>query len=330
MDHETSAGGNYNLSFLSPGARRSLSPLASHGTVEAFNQSLQGPFPPYALVPYEPFSLYLPRAGFLWTDRREWVEDMGIFKTTEEEPIVATGEDDVESPLPQRSFFADPLARRHPWVLELAYLEPGLNGTLQDYRVSRVMPDAAVYLRSRTTGRYLGTVEGKPSIVDRELGGVISEDASFLRLEVGLYVEPSFNTTWLIEYDQFSDTGLRLYNLAQRCQLGTSYRTYVDYDGEAGNDTVSREIRKVVETTCTRGARAEASTFWVIEGQPALGPKELGVMERGYEILHALADLYFWRRTYGKTLELQGPFEGANDIPPARKKMAQNDEWQYQ
>ncbi|KAI1445746.1 hypothetical protein F5Y02DRAFT_417663 [Annulohypoxylon stygium] len=257
---ETAAGGNFNLSFFTPGTRRMLSPYQR--TATSAGADLHGPYPPFALVPSVPVSLYVPRAGFLWTDRKKWVEYLGIFDTLDEKR-----EDEFADMLAERAYFSDPIARRHPWVLELAYLEPGLSSMHQDYRVSRVTPGDAVYLRSAITKRYLGTVEGNPSIVDRELGTVLDENEGFYRFEIGSYNNPSFNTTWLIEYSQFSDTGLRLYNPAQNCYLGTSYRTYIDYDGEVGNDTVKRETNRVVEATCTKASRKEASTLWVIEGE---------------------------------------------------------------
>lgn len=154
-----------------------LSPYQS--VTNSSNGNLHGPYPPYALIPYSPMSLYVPRAGFLWTDRQEWLEDMGIFG------IEKDNAEGIADTLPQRLFFADPIARRHPWVLELAYLNPSLGPMQQDYRNSRINPEDAVYLRSKITGRYLGTVEGKPSIVDRELGTVFDESVGFYRFEVG-------------------------------------------------------------------------------------------------------------------------------------------------
>lgn len=177
---EVSAGGNYNLSFLAPSIRRALSPAASINPGPPPDQ-----FPPDTLVPYFPVSLYVPRAGFLWTDDLVWMDDFGTFAS---EPRVAARSPHHHEALasaPQRAFFADPIARRHPWALELASVPDGLEERQMDYVYSHVAPREAVSLRSRAIGRYLGPVDGRLSIVDREMGVREPDATGFVRKEVG-------------------------------------------------------------------------------------------------------------------------------------------------
>lgn len=82
---ETSAGGNYNLHFLSPEMRRALRPAIGQkyvGATDSFiaRNGTKGHF----LRRNEPLSIYLPAVGFLWTDDMVWDEEIGIFM---EEPF---------------------------------------------------------------------------------------------------------------------------------------------------------------------------------------------------------------------------------------------------
>ncbi|KAF2138203.1 uncharacterized protein K452DRAFT_311572 [Aplosporella prunicola CBS 121167] len=320
---EVSAGGNYNLVFLAPSYRRFLSPAKwSSGSRPDF---FHGSFQLHTLIPYTPLSLYMPRAGFLWTDNLIWREEFGVFGST-------PGLDLLQSSLenePHRAFFADPIGRRHPWVLQLASVPVESDATQQAYKRSgsSLVSEDAVFLRSRVTGRFLGVVQGKPSIVDSEMvylplsrehdlihicyiGGNERIRLTFPQLS-RTYPDSSINTTWVLYYDQHHDSGLSLYNPSQNCYLATSFRTYIDYDGYASkNDTVQHVINRVLEATCTRGASEQASTFWVIEGNPQnLDYNGFPPLRRGFALLRALSDLRRWRRKYTMLLELPDPFK---------------------
>lgn len=184
---EVSAGGNYQLTFLAPAVRRYLSPACN---ISSGPPPTQLKLPPYTLVPYSPISLYIPRAGFLWTDNLVWQDEYGVFgpqsQTTDPVPTDIEGVGGRVSS--QRVFFADPLARRHPWVFELASIPDDLDLRQRDYVQSHLASGEAIYVRSRITGRYLSPVGGgRPSIVDRELGLAQNDGsmAQFQRFEVG-------------------------------------------------------------------------------------------------------------------------------------------------
>lgn len=68
---ETAAGGNYNLRYLPAQLRRDLRPsIPNYHPGLAKVNDLQLSF--HGLVPAAPVSLYVPHAGFLWTDPFTW------------------------------------------------------------------------------------------------------------------------------------------------------------------------------------------------------------------------------------------------------------------
>ncbi|KAK7946341.1 uncharacterized protein PG986_010662 [Apiospora aurea] len=174
---EVSAGGNYNLSHLKPSSRRLLSPVVQNTTYC---------LPTGKLVANVPISLYIQRAGFLWTDDFVWRNDIGVFDKTrandDGNTALPAADQHATSGIehqyqPHRAFFADPIARRHPWALEAVSVPT----TEQNFLLQR----EPVHVRSQATGRYLSVVRGQPSIVDRELGIHIQDSEPFVRFEVG-------------------------------------------------------------------------------------------------------------------------------------------------
>lgn len=84
---------------------------------------------------------------------------------------------------------------------------------------------------------------------------------------ISTYPAPSFNGSWIVlSDDNHPENGLRLYNPAFDCYLATSFRTYVDYDGDMGNDTIVQTIKHTSEAVCTRGVSKTAAEFEVLEG----------------------------------------------------------------
>lgn len=170
---EVSAGGNYNLFHMAASSRRFLSPinLDSKHLVELSTE--------------RPVSLYIQRAGFLWTESLTWVDEIGIFDVVREEhkeeprPRITDRSGVVDSSdqdRPHRVFFAYPIARRHPWTLKKA--SPSTYGS------ELLMSGENVHARSHITGWYFSVANGRRSIVDRELGVHVPVSDSFVRFEV--------------------------------------------------------------------------------------------------------------------------------------------------
>ena len=77
---ETSAGGNYNLHFLSPEMRRALRPAIGQEYFSTTDNLIKrNGGKDHFLRQNEPLSIYMPAVGFLWTDNMVWDEEIGIF-----------------------------------------------------------------------------------------------------------------------------------------------------------------------------------------------------------------------------------------------------------
>jgi len=62
------------------------------------------------------------------------------------------------------------------------------------------------------------------------------------------------------------DLGFSLYHPKHDCHIATTFRTFPDYDGERGNDTVARILNLQLEAACTTQAKDTASRLFIIEG----------------------------------------------------------------
>ncbi|KAK7959597.1 uncharacterized protein PG986_004451 [Apiospora aurea] len=161
---EVTSGGNYNLQYLSPQLRRSMSP--SYVDSQSPNWSNYS-IPQHAIVPFVPVSIYMPRAGFLWLDEGVWLDDLGVFGTRDE--LQRT--DDEDDWADSRIYFSDPMGKRHPWSFEQAdtHDDEGYEPEMRDYLMSHLWSGDPVHIRSRITGHYLGLAARDQSIVDQEM-----------------------------------------------------------------------------------------------------------------------------------------------------------------
>ncbi|KAI0147782.1 hypothetical protein GGR57DRAFT_244606 [Xylariaceae sp. FL1272] len=313
---EVQTGGNYNLHFLSPEARRMLSPIERSLAAPSWSNHT---IPPHAVIPYLPASLYIPMAGFLWLDDAVWLDDLGVWSRASLER-----EDSLSHP--RRVFFSDPISTRHPWAFELAMNpDASLDTRQQDYIHSHLWPGEGIFLRSRITGHFVGISPGQTSLIDREMHIGPGSDG-FSRTLVSGQEERSENTTWVIEYDPQADTGFRLLNPAHGCYLASSFRTYPDWDGERSLDVVASQMNMVIETVCTRLASTKASTFYIIEGphmeQSGPIPYALKPLHRfktlmtwGFHVATGLNALSSFRKTHGHRIDVPVALRSMNAEP---------------
>lgn len=97
---EDAAGGNYNLRYLSPEARRSITPFGSITNLPNRQTS-------FGLVDAkEMYTLYVPGAGFLWSDEMVWAQS-------------GPNSEEYEVEGSERVFFEDRFAERYPWIVEV-------------------------------------------------------------------------------------------------------------------------------------------------------------------------------------------------------------------
>lgn len=97
---EDAAGGNYNLDYLFPEARRSITPFGSITTIPSRHT-------PWGVIDSkEMYTLYIPGAGFLWSDEMVWAQSGPCSEEYEVEGS-------------ERVLFADRFAERYPWIVEV-------------------------------------------------------------------------------------------------------------------------------------------------------------------------------------------------------------------
>jgi hypothetical protein len=72
---------------------------------------------------------------------------------------------------------------------------------------------------------------------------------------------------WTLEYDQHDPQKFRLWNKAANCYLATSYRSFPDWDGVKGNDTILQGLGLELEITCLRSVKLAASTREIVDGR---------------------------------------------------------------
>ncbi|SMQ50253.1 unnamed protein product [Zymoseptoria tritici ST99CH_3D7] len=110
---EAKAWGHYNLRFFSARARRAMSPFT------ALDASTSASNSPFALYPELAYTLYVPGAGFLWSDAMMWRQSL---PSTSSQDIDADHDgSDLDWIFDEswRVFFQDKYAARYPWVVDI-------------------------------------------------------------------------------------------------------------------------------------------------------------------------------------------------------------------
>lgn len=304
---EIAAGGNHNLRFLDGPVRRALSPEPSLSLDSLGLAQHAKNIPRHAIVPFLPVSLYVPKAGFLWGDANYGASSSHVHDNADE--------------LPMEAYFSDPLAKRYPWAFEQpeAPGDEGLDEQQRAFVQSHLWPKALVYLRSRIDHRYLATAAFIDTIEERDRPAGDRHKDLFHRFPLGLSVETSAATVWILDYDPSCDAGFRLYNPHKNCHLATTFQSnnidqmHIDY-----NDSIHVEMTRSIQASCTRLASKPASTLWVIEGSISgikdcksmwnwlLPPVQdaVNTLRRGWNILRAHVSLYRWQNKHGQQLQL--------------------------
>ncbi|RAH59380.1 hypothetical protein BO85DRAFT_437428 [Aspergillus piperis CBS 112811] len=265
---ETSLGGNYNLHYLSASLRRELRP--SMGAYSPGISELEGrSFPVLSLVPRAPISLYLPRAGFLWSDELAWDIHSHKFNTkaTPRSWRQTSTIDAVEEHIAHlnnnssRVIFSDEFNTVGPWFFDQVLA--GEYDPNDPVVAARIWPGQLVYLRQFETGEYVtASMDGVTlsDLYDNNL------DDEVRRLHISADTQASALSEWQILYDTHQDKGVRLWNKVANCYLATSYRTYPNMHARDSNDTILETLHLQLEACCTYPPSRAASTFHVVDG----------------------------------------------------------------
>ncbi|KAK4891849.1 hypothetical protein LTR27_009548 [Elasticomyces elasticus] len=236
---EVAYGGNYNLRYLDAESRRSMRP--------GFDMPRGFSDPGPGLHSMTPYSLYIPTAGFLWSDDMTWDADSGAFEPVER-----------DSNTGRRAVMKDPVGRFAPWILQKDLGHSLNNGLEQEVLLER----EPVVLRSVQSGHFIKVLP-EPSLLEAHGG---ASNAS----ETGRFAvssSPTYSDGLAFDIREIGNEGdFRLYHPARGCFLATTFRSFPDLVGLRANDTVLRGLRSELEISCVQHAHERASTLHVIEG----------------------------------------------------------------
>lgn len=147
---DVAAGGNYNLRYLSAPARRALSSFPIVGTAS----SKYGP--DFGIRRGAEHTLYVPAAGFLWSDDMIWRQS--VPRASSILPSAATEHNEIDwaEEGSHRVFFGDELAKRYTWIIE-----PLADGASFNRAGQLVRPNSIVRLVEPTGERSLCVIPGE-------------------------------------------------------------------------------------------------------------------------------------------------------------------------
>jgi hypothetical protein len=172
---EAAVGGNYNLRYLSPAARARLSPFPS-----AYDQ-LGARKLGYTLHAGKMYTLYIPSAGFLWSDDLMWAQEKTNRSGDEFNRPYSTSEKSWQYDPSHRAYFEDRFAERLPWTMELTR---GLH--LRNVQKTALQTASTVHLVDAMAARYLCVINGERIVSEAGYhadGG--SDDSTIERSRVG-------------------------------------------------------------------------------------------------------------------------------------------------
>jgi hypothetical protein len=147
---ESAAGGNYNLRYLSASMRRDLTPFP------AISPSSTQAAPDFGLY-HGTYTLYVPGAGFLWSDSMIWMQslpDRLRCSSDHYEDELKTNWAIDES---YRVLFQDKFVERYPWEVQKF---PRLNQ--KRHSPQKINSGDTIRLFDSTAARYLCVIPGKP------------------------------------------------------------------------------------------------------------------------------------------------------------------------
>ncbi|KAK5675699.1 hypothetical protein LTS10_011799 [Elasticomyces elasticus] len=175
-----------------------------------------------------PYSLYIPTAGFLWSDDMTWAADSGAFESVEQ-----------DSNAGRRAVMKDPVGRFSPWMLQKD-LGHSLNDGLEQEILLEREP---VVLRNVQSGQFLEVLPG-PSLLEAHTGTTNASDTG----RFAVSSSPTYNAEIVFVVREINIQGeFRLYHPARGCFLATTFRSFSDIVGLRANDSIVRELRTEFE-----------------------------------------------------------------------------------
>ncbi|KAH7409726.1 hypothetical protein BKA64DRAFT_405695 [Cadophora sp. MPI-SDFR-AT-0126] len=286
---ESAAGGNYNLRYLSEAARRDITPFPAVKSASAQTASA------FSLRHDTQYTLYIPGAGFLWSDSMMWKQSLPGSGPISSGLTSEEGKQwSVEGS--HRIFFQDKYLERYKWnVQELPQIAQNLRNQRKQRKQWKIQPGATVRLFDSMTTRYLCVIPGEAVVSEAGYFSKGETDQSSGRTRVGTNPNPmSPHCEWTAYYNPSPDDGISFYNEENQCTLATTFRSVPDSKLSLGNDTALRVLGLKLEASCTTQASQTSSKLSIVES-PTLGqaPKSKA---SGANREPTIASVSYWRR----------------------------------
>ncbi|PVH71781.1 hypothetical protein DL98DRAFT_434525, partial [Cadophora sp. DSE1049] len=176
---ESAAGGNYNLRYLSAAARRDITPFP------AITSSSRQTTPDFSPRHGTQYTLYIPGAGFLWSDSMMWKQSLPGSAPISSDPNNHEARQwSVEGS--HRVFFQDRYLERYTWeVQELPRLPQKLRNQRKQRKQWKISSGATVRLFDPTTIRYLCVISGEAVVSEAGYFSKAETEQSLGRIRVG-------------------------------------------------------------------------------------------------------------------------------------------------
>lgn len=149
---ESAAGGNYNLRYFSASARRDLTPFS------VIRPSLTHTSPGFSLQNGAAYTLYVPSAGFLWTDSMVWEQSIPENLRNTSNHYDDGGGTYWSTEGSYRVFFQDKFIERYPWKVQQRPQQPQ---KLSTRRQLTIKSGSTVRLYGSVTAQYLCVIPGE-------------------------------------------------------------------------------------------------------------------------------------------------------------------------
>ncbi|KAK0112619.1 hypothetical protein ONS95_014362 [Cadophora gregata] len=282
---ESVAGGNYNLRYLSAAARRDITLFPA---VRPPSARTAPDFRPRHGTQY---TLYVPGAGFFWSDSMMWKQSIPDSIQDYSSPSDEVKQWSVEGSY--RVFFQDKFLERYIWeIQELSEMPQSLRKHRKQWKIS---PGATVRLFDPKATRYLCVIAGEAVVSEAGYFSNVDGEQSLGRIRVGTYPNPmSPHCEWTAYFDSRSDDGIRLYNDESKCGLATTFRSVPDSKLSLGNDTALRVMDLKLEASCNTQASPASSKMFLIESSTLGQGRKSKVSLADKE--SAIAAVSYWRR----------------------------------
>lgn len=160
---ESAAGGNYNLRYFSASAHRDLTPFP------AIQPSLTHTSPGFSLQNGAAYTLYVPSAGFLWTDSMVWEQSISEnLRNTSNHYDDGSGKY-WSTEGSYRAFFQDKFIERYPCKVQEHPPQPQ---KLRTPSPLTIRSGSTARLYGSTTAQYLCVIPGERVVSEAGYFGV--------------------------------------------------------------------------------------------------------------------------------------------------------------